>query len=128
MSKWQNDLMLDAALDYVADADLMTVCTSQPTSYAEATTNVGSGGYKLADVALVGGDFTKADGDVSGRKLTIGEKASVDVDVTGSAQHVALVTIGTTTLRYVTTKATETINSGTQITIPAWDIELRDSA
>ena len=39
MAKYQNDLGLDAALDWFNDADLMTLCTAQPTTFAEATTN-----------------------------------------------------------------------------------------
>ena len=62
MAKWANDLMMDAALDYVAGATVMLACTAQPTDRANALS------IALADVALAGGDFTKANGDTNGRK------------------------------------------------------------
>ena len=79
MAKWANDSAMDAMLQWIDDADTLTVCSAQPTTYAEATST-----YKLADVTLTagdgGGDYTIANGDVSGRKLTVAQQASVPID------------------------------------------------
>ena len=75
MAKWSNDLGLDAALDWFTDVDKMVICSQQPTTYAEANAT-----YALADVAVDAGDFTKANGDVSGRKVTVAAQSGVTVD------------------------------------------------
>lgn len=121
MAKAMNDAGADAALDYWTDADLMIACSAQPTSYAEATST-----YALADVAMAGGDFTKANGDTSGRKVTVAAKSAVDIDVTGDATHVALVKTGDTTLRYVTTCPTAALDAAGTVNFGAWDIEIAD--
>lgn len=121
MAKAMNDAGADAALDYWTDADLMIACSAQPTSYAEATST-----YALADVAMAGGDFTKTNGDTSGRKVTVAAKSAVDVDVTGDTTHVALVKTGDTTLRYVTTCATVALDASGTVNFGAWDIEIAD--
>jgi hypothetical protein len=122
MPKWQNDLMLDAALDYTGAATLLTVCSAQPTTYAEASST-----YKLADVVVDSGDFSKANGDSSGRKLTVAQQASVPIDSTGTATHVALAISGSSTLLYVTTCTSQSLTSGGTVTVPAWDIEIADA-
>lgn len=86
MTKFINDAVMDAALDEIALADLQTLCTDPPTTRTEAVTT-----YALADVAMAGGDYTKANGDTDGRKVTVAAKSSVTVDTTGMATHRALV-------------------------------------
>ncbi len=120
MAKRQNDLMLDAALDYLANnAAAMIACSAEPTTYAEATST-----YALADVAIDSSDFTKADGDTSGRKTTVAQQSGVTVDASGDATHVAIVSADA--LLYVTTCTTQTLTEGNTMTFPAWDIELAD--
>ena len=119
MAKWANDSVMDAALDLVATGTIVTVCNAQPTTRTEAVTT-----YKLADVVVDGTDFTKANGDVSGRKVTVAAQASVPVDTTGSATHIAV--CDGTNLLYVTTCTAQTLTSGNTVTIPAWDIEISD--
>lgn len=129
------DSVLDAALDKIAGADRVCVCEGQPATYAEATTNKGTGANKkLGDVAAVGGDFTKADGDTSGRKLTFGGKteASVDattgVEVTGSADHLAYVDDAGSELLHVTTVPTQTLTAGNDLVLePQKVIEIPDT-
>jgi hypothetical protein len=79
-----NDV-LDAALNEIATATIMTACNAEPTTRAEAVTT-----YALADVVMAGGDFTNAEGDTNGRKVTVGAKAGVTIDASGDATHVAL--------------------------------------
>lgn len=118
MAKWANDLMMDAALDYVAASTRMVVCSGQPANFA------GIAAVALADVVVAGGDFTKANGDTSGRKVTVAQKAGVNIDTSGTATHVAL--DDGTTLRYVTTCTSQALTSGGTVTIPAWDVEVAD--
>jgi hypothetical protein len=123
MGKWQNDLMLDAALDYIkTNADKMVLCSAQPTTYTEANAT-----YALADVAIDSSDFTHADG-TSGRKTTIAQQLNVTVDVSGDGTHVALVKTGTSALLYVTTCATLTVVATETINFPAWSIQLGDAS
>lgn len=91
MAKWLNDLVHDALLDKIATADQLVLCEGQPASYADATTDKGAGGNALGETALDGGDFAKANGDVSGRKITIAQKTGIPADVSGDWDHVALV-------------------------------------
>ena len=124
MAKWCNDAMLDAAFDWLDQADLMVLCSAQPTTYAEATAT-----YALADVAVTPNtDFTKANGDTSGRKVTVAAKSGVAVDTTGTATHIALVITGTSTLAYVTTMTPRALVAGDAANVPAWDIEIADPA
>ena len=123
MAKWQNDLMLDAALDYIKNnTTQLCVCSAQPTTYAEATAT-----YKLAlKTGLTSGSFTgPANGDTSGRKVTINQQATIAVDSSGTATHVAL--CSGTALLYITTVTSQGLTAGNTVTVPAWDIEIADA-
>jgi hypothetical protein len=121
MAKVASDAVLDGLLDVVATATAMIACSAQPTTYTEAVTT-----YALADVVMSGGDFTKANGDVSGRKVTVASKSGVTVDTSGTATHVALVITASSTLLYVTTCTSQALTSGNTVTFPAWDVEVAD--
>lgn len=122
MAKWANDNVMDAALDYVATATRMVVTSAQPANFA------GIAAVALADVTLTAGDgngdFTIANGDSSGRKLTVAQQASITIDSSGDATHVCL--DDGSTLLYVTTCTTQTLTSGGTVTVPAFDIEIAD--
>lgn len=122
MAKACNDDVLDGMLDIIALSTLMTVCNAQPTTLAEAVTT-----FALADVAMVAGDgndYTIADGDTSGRKVTVAAKAGVPVDTSGTATHVSLT--DATRLLYVTTCTSQVLTSGNTVDFPAWDVEVAD--
>lgn len=122
MPKVAPDAVMDAALDYVSAATVMHVCStldSTPT-YAEITA------ASLANVAVSGADFTKADGDTSGRKVTVAAKNGVDVTADGTASHVALVTSSGSVVRYVTTCTNQVLTNGNLVNIPSWTVEIRD--
>ncbi len=126
MGKTVHDDILDAALQYIIDnADYMTVCETEPTTYEQAHSAKGTGtGKALADVVPA---FTgPANGDASGRKVTSDEKAAVDIDQSGDADHVALCDVGSTKLLYVTTCTQQALTQGNTVTFPAWDIEIAD--
>lgn len=119
MGKSINSLVLDAALDEVATGNQIVVCSDEPTTRNQAIST-----YALADTSLTGGDFTKAAGDVSGRKVTVSEKADINVDSSGTATHVAIVS--NSDLLLVTTCTSQALTSGNTVTIPAFKYEIRD--
>lgn len=123
MAKATPDAVLDKILDEIATATRMLACSAQPTTYTEANST-----YALADVTMSGGDFSKANGDTSGRKVTMGAKSSVLIDTTGTATHIALVRVSDSTLLYVTTCTSQslTANGSNTVNFPAWDIEVAD--
>lgn len=122
MGKWINDAVLDAALNEIKNnANLMTVCSQQPTTRAEAVTT-----YALADVAMASGDFTIADGNTSGRKITVAAKNGVPVDASGTATHIAL--CDGTRLLLVSTITSQVLTAGNTVNIPAWKDEIADPA
>lgn len=123
MAKWQNDLMLDAALDYIKNnCTQEAVCSAQPTTYAEATST-----YKLAlKTGLTSGSFTHANGDTNGRKTTVAQQATITVDTGGTATHIAL--CSGSVLIYITTCTSQALSAGNTVTVPAWDIEIADAA
>jgi len=124
MAKWANDNVMDAALDYIATADRLFVCKDQPSDYADAAST-----EDLATVTLTAGDgngdYTIAD-DTSGRKVTIAEQATITVDHTGTATHIALGIAGSSTLVYVTTCTSQALTAGNTVTVPAWKIGIGD--
>jgi len=119
MAKFILDSVMDAALDVIATGNIMTVCSAQPTNRTEAVTT-----YALADVTLAGGDYTKANGDSSGRKTTIAQKSNVTIDTTGTANHVAI--CDGTNLLLVTTCTSQSLTAGGTVTIPAFKNEIAD--
>lgn len=125
MAKWASDTLLDLLLQYLEDnVDRISVCETQPTTYAEATSNKGGGGYKLAISTTP--TFTGPADDTSGRKTTIDQEASITVDVSGDAQHIALSKSGTSALLYVTTCTLQALTAGNTVTIPAWKVNIPD--
>lgn len=120
MSKSVHDDVLDGAWDVFDQADIQTVCAGQPTTRTEAITT-----FKLADVAMTPNtDYTKANGDTSGRKCTVAAKSAVPVDTSGTADHIAL--CDATRLLYVTTCTSQVLTSGNTVNLPAWRAEIAD--
>lgn len=120
MGKKADDTFLDSALDDIAtNGTVYHINTAEPATRAAAISD------SLATQALVGGDYTKANGDTSGRKTTIAQKAGISITSTGTATHVAIID-ASARLIYVTTCTSQLLTSGGTVTIPAWDIEIRD--
>jgi hypothetical protein len=111
---------MDAALDEVATSVKLRVCSgsSSPADRAAAISAT------LAEVTIDSGDFSKANGDSSGRKTTVAQQANIDIDASGDATCVTL--DDGTVLQYVTTCTTQALTSGGTVTVPAWDIEIAD--
>lgn len=120
MGVFTSDAHLDASLDAIALANKVTILSAQPLNIVEIGT------YKLGDLALTpgdgAGDFVKANGDVSGRKLTLLAQ-TIPITTTGSATHVAIDNGINFT---VFTCATKAWTSGDTAQGSAADIEIAD--
>lgn len=124
MAKFASDTVMDAALGVVDNATRLVVTSAQPANFA------GIAAVALADVALTAGagngDYTLANGDTSGRKLTVAAQSAVPIDSSGTATHVCL--DDGTTLLYVTTCTSQALTAAGTVDVPAWDIEIADPA
>jgi len=122
MSKLIPDTGLDQLLDWVALGTKLVVCSTQPTTYTEANAT-----YALADIVLDAADFTKAD-DTSGRKVTVGAQSAFLIDTSGTAQHIAIISTGDTTLRAVTTCTSQALvaNGSNTVSTPAFKVSISD--
>ena len=108
------DLMLD-----VVEGDQLHICSAQPTTFAEATTT-----YQLATFT-VGADYTKAAGDVSGRKNTLAALVGATIDNTGTATHAAVTTTTGSVLEIVTTTVSQLLTSGGTVDTSAFSHEIQ---
>lgn len=120
-AKWQSDLVLDAALDYIATSTIMTVISDASASYAEATAT-----YDLATHVVAGADFSKSDGASNGRRVTIAEQAAITVDHSGTATGVFLGISASSTMVFVTTCTSQALVAANTVTVPAWTITFAD--
>lgn len=122
MAKFASDTVMDAALGIVDNATRLVVCSGQPANFA------GIAALHLADVTMTAGagngDYVLANGDTSGRKLTVQAQLAVPIDSTGTATHVSL--DDGTTLLYVTTCTSQALTAAGTVDVPAWDIEIAD--
>lgn len=122
MTKFMADPVPDAMLAKIATCTRMVICSAQPANFA------GIAAVAIADVALTAGDgngdYTIANGDTNGRKLTIAAQPDIPIDSNGDANHVVL--DDGTTLQYGTTCTTQSLTSGGSVSTPAWDIEVND--
>ena len=112
------DTTYDALLDVIATATAVHACTAEPANHAGIAA-VTVGNYTLT-AGDGNGDWTIADGDTSGRKITLGAQSGNNATGTGAGNFLAF-TDGTT-LVYVTDGSGETLNSGSPWTIGAFDV------
>jgi hypothetical protein len=119
MAKKVDNTVLDGALDIVATGTELYICTSEPADRAAAIA------ASLIDAhTLTGGDFSNADGDTNGRKVTVAQQADIDIATSGTATHIAICTA--TTLLLVTTCTSQELSSGGTVTVPAFKYEIAD--
>lgn len=122
MGKAAPNSTLDALLAEIATAVTLTVCSAEPANFA------GISSVALAEATLTAGDgngdYTIADGDTDGRKVTVAQQADLPIDASGDATHIAL--DDGTDLIYVTTCTLQSLTSGGTVTVPAWDVEVAD--
>ena len=123
MAKSTNNDVFDAMLDTIALGNRIDVCSAEPTTRTEAISTFTLGNYTMTP-GDGNGDYTVADGDVSGRKVTVEAQTGNNASASGTGNHVAI-TDGTRLL-YVTTCPNVSTNSGQPLDIAAWDIEVAD--
>jgi hypothetical protein len=122
------DAVMDLNLAGVALSDRLFLCSQQPATYDEAATT-----YNLATITLTpgsgNGDWVIANGDVSGRKLTLTEQVGTGA-AAGTANHVAFAVAGAPgTLKFISTMVDFLVAIGVGFTLPSKDIwEIRDPA
>ena len=100
----------------------MDLChTSEPTTYAEATST-----KSCANVTVTDTDFALADGDVSGRKITFNGKTGGSGTANETGLYLAF-TDGVSELLAVTQCGSQAVTSGATVDFNAYDVhELRD--
>lgn len=122
MAKTLHNDVIDAALDEFATSVTITVCSAEPANFA------GIAAVTLAAVTVTAGDgngdFTIADGDTSGRKVTMTQQASVSITATGTATHLSY--DDGVTLQGTTTVTSQGLTSGGTVTVPAHKLEIGD--
>jgi len=117
VAKVISDEHIDGGLTAQVGSTTVTACAGQPTSQADIAVKA------LASTPLAGGDWTIANGDVSGRKATMGTKAGVSISFSGTADHVA---VDDGTGYTVTTCPATALTSGNTVTFNPWDREILD--
>jgi len=115
MGKFIPDAVLDAQL-VLAEGDTINVLSSQPSVFNEVA------GLTLATGSV--GTYTLANGDTSGRKNTQAGATGLNIDISGTATHVAVTT--STELKLVTTCTSQAITSGGTVDISPFDHEIGD--
>jgi len=126
-TKWANDAVASAALDWIkANGPKMYVCTTAVSASSTVT-------YAAIVAAALTGAITTAlasvaetSGDTSGLKLVVPQAASVAVTASGTAARVCLVNSSGSVATYITTCTAQVLTSGNTVTVPVWDIEVRD--
>jgi hypothetical protein len=113
---------LDACYEYIqGKVTMITVCTTQPTTYAQANAT-----YMLAKQAVTSTCFTIGAGTGSGRKVTTQAKSGVTVATTGTAKFIAWAGSTASALLLVTTCTSVALTTGNTVTIPAHVHEFGD--
>ena len=120
MAKKADNAFYDGSFDWLSTNMIrQTACSAEPANYA------GIAAVALATATMAGGDFAKAAGDTSGRKVTMSAKSGVTIDESGTANHVVLHD-NSAILGYVTTSdaLVLTAGAGNTVNFPAWKIEI----
>jgi len=112
------DAMLDGGIDKIITATRMTIMATIPTVIGDITTT------PIATVAYSGPDFTKANGDVSGRKVTIAAKSGISIGNSGTANYAVWDDL--TDWVYADISNPQALTSGGTVSINAHDHEFGD--
>ena len=105
----------DAALNKIATCTRVSACTSVPANFAGIAA-VSVGNYTLT-AGAGSGDWVVADGDTSGRKISLTAQSGNNGTATGAAE--ALAFDDGTTLLCVIDASGQTVNNGSPWTIAA---------
>ena len=112
------DAVIDNGPQYIKDnCTRVDVCTTEPTTHTEATST-----YTVANYTVTGTDFTVADGDTSGRKVTLSQQTGNNGTGTGAGNFLAFTTTTGSVFLGVIDADGDTVNSGSPVTINAVDV------
>lgn len=117
MAKRLENAVLDGSLLVWASATRVVVCPFEPTQLSDF-------GLGLAEATVAPSDYSLANGDVSGRKATLGAQNGLLVATSGAPTHIGYGN-GTTFLG-ATTCTGPSLTAGSTVNIPAHDYEQRD--
>lgn len=130
MPHFTHDDVYDNGLAYLkANCNKMVLTDGEPANFADANANMGVGsGQKVSEVAMASGDFTLANGDTSGRKVTCAAKAAQAVVANGDGEYVAyLDTLNSKILHYYPiATARPGLTTADSVNFPVHDYEVRD--
>lgn len=118
------DYVLDAALSKLStEANRLDICSSEPTSYAQATSSVTLGNKALPSVS------PPTDRSGGGRKVTVAAISGGSVTSTGTASHYALTdTINSRLLAAGPLGSSAEVTSGGTFSLDAFDIGVPDAS
>ena len=129
MAAYVNDVVLDAAANYIANnANRIAVdSAASGGDYTLANTTYMLG-YKAMTTGSGGGSYTVENGLVSGRRCTVEQVTSLTISNTGTAVSVALLdTVNSRVLAETPINSTAVTATNT-ITVAEWGVEFRDAA
>lgn len=115
-----HDTVLDAALDVIAGATALHICSGTPATRADVLA------ASLATVTVDPADFTKANGAIDGRRVTVAAQADVPVTASGTAAHYCLVDGTNLIARTEVDASSPALTDGSTTSIPAVSFELGD--
>lgn len=105
-------------LIYIRDnTQKLTFCTTQPTTYTEATVT-----KMLAELVLEPGDITVDSTTPGTSRLIVHNKADIPILTTGSIGHIAFVNDDDTEVIFVTISFTKAVTSGKLLSFPEFYI------
>lgn len=112
--KWA-DAVYEGGLNFFTGGTVtrVDVCATEPTVYGDISSLVG--------YTLTGGDFTKAAGDTSGRKVTLGAKSGATGTAAGNGNYLAF-SNGSNTLYGVIAGDGDAVAIGQVVNIAATDV------
>ena len=120
MAPKADDSIFDGAWNVLKNqSDRMDVCAGEPANVTDARVT-----RSLANQAMVSGDYTIANGDTSGRKVTVTAKSNVPITASGTADHVAHTSA--TVLLYVFEATATGLVNGNQVNISTHKAEILD--
>ena len=105
------------------EANRVDICSAEPTTYTAATSTNTLGNTTSITISA------PADGDTSGRKVTLSAISGASVTATGTATHFAIT--DTSNSRLLATgplSASQSVTSGNTFSLTAVDIEIPDPA
>jgi hypothetical protein len=112
------DAVMDLNLDKIATGTRVSICSGEPANFA------GIAAVSLGEVTVGGSDFAKANGDTSGRKLTLGALTGITPSANGTVTYLAI-DDGSALLKTVpvTSQAVTTAQTWSSPATKIWEIK-----